>query len=96
MPKKKKFQSNVNIIWQIESNIHASVLLNINLLPKSDKMLDKPPIFFSTSLINSIIHEHSCKILFVIATIQGESSRQQLGLFAVMIRGSVLFSSSAV
>ena len=45
----------------------AHVLLNLlNLLQKRDKMLGKPCIlslfylFFTRSLINSIIHEHKC------------------------------------
>ena len=52
---------------QIESNIPALVLLNLlNSLRKKDKMLGKPHIlsFFPTRLINSIKHEHSCKILY--------------------------------
>ena len=47
--------------------ICAPVLLNVlNLLRKSDKMQGKPHIlsFFPTRLINSIKHEHSCKILY--------------------------------
>ena len=59
----------------------AHVLLNLlNELGKRDKMLGKPRIlslfpnslaslalylFFPTRLINSIKHEHSCKILYV-------------------------------
>ena len=78
-------QSNLNVIWSIESNIRAIVLLNIlNSLRKRDKMLGKPRIlslfpnlfnkfsaslafflFFPTCLINSIKHEHSCKILYL-------------------------------
>ena len=39
------FQSNLNVIWLIESNICALVLLNIlNSLPKRNKMLGKPRI----------------------------------------------------
>ena len=39
------FQSNLNAIWKIESNIHALVLSNLlNLLQKSDKMIGKPHI----------------------------------------------------
>ena len=41
-----RFQSNLNVIWQIESNIRALVLLNLlNSLRKRDKMLSKPRIF---------------------------------------------------
>ena len=45
----------------------ALVLLNLlNSLRKRDKMLGQPRIFFSpTRLINSIKHEHSCKILYL-------------------------------
>ena len=53
---------------KIESNIRAPVLLNLlNLLQKSDKMLDKPRIvsLFHNCLINSIKHENSCKILYL-------------------------------
>ena len=45
-------------VVQIESNIHAPVLLNLsNLLQKSDQMLSKPIILSlsATCLINSII-----------------------------------------
>ena len=35
----------LNVIWQIESNIRALVLLNLlNLMRKRDKMLGKPHI----------------------------------------------------
>ena len=47
----------------------APVLLKLlNSLWKSDKQLGKPPInpLFLTRLINSIKHEHSCKILYVV------------------------------
>ena len=39
----------------------------LNLLQKRDKMLSKPRIylFSQTHLINSIKHEHSCKILYI-------------------------------
>ena len=53
----------------IESNICAHVLLNLlNLLRKRNKILGKPRILSlsPTSLINSIKHEHSCKILYVL------------------------------
>ena len=37
--------SNFNVMWSIETNIHAPVLLNLlNLLRKRDKMLGKPHI----------------------------------------------------
>ena len=40
-----RFQSNLYVIWLIESNIHAPVLLNLsNSLRKNDKMLGKPRI----------------------------------------------------
>ena len=61
-----------NVIWSIESNIHAPVLLNsLNLLPKRDKCLTSLTfyLFSSTRLINSIKHEQSCKILSVDAKI---------------------------
>ena len=53
-------------ILKSESNIPAPVLLNLlNLLGKSVKMLGKHFIFSSPiCLINSIKHEHSCKILY--------------------------------
>ena len=48
----------------------AHVLLNLlNKLRKRDKMRGLPSIlsfFFATSLINSIIQEHKCKILFIV------------------------------
>ena len=38
-----RFQSNLNAIWYVESNIRAPVLLNLlNSLRTRDKMLDKP------------------------------------------------------
>ena len=44
------------------SNRSAHVLLNLlNELGEKDKMRD-----FATSLINLIIQEHECKILFII------------------------------
>ena len=51
-----------------ESDIRAPVLLNLlNLLQKRDKMLDISRILslFLTCLINSIKHEHKCKILYM-------------------------------
>ena len=47
-------------------DIHAPVKLNLlNLLRKSNNMLGKPQSpFSSTCLINSIKHEHSCKIIY--------------------------------
>ena len=47
----------------------ANVLLNLlNELGKRDEMQGLPSIylFFATSLINSIIQEHECYILFII------------------------------
>ena len=47
----------------------AHVLLNLlNKLRKSDKMQGLPAghRFFATTLINSIIQEYECKILFII------------------------------
>ena len=47
----------------------AHVLLNLlKELRKKDKMRGLPSIylFFATSLINSIIQEHECLILFII------------------------------
>ena len=42
-----RFESNVNVLWYIESNSHAPVLLNLlNLLRKSDKMLGKRLKFY--------------------------------------------------
>ena len=40
----------------------------IRLVAKSDKMRDKPRILSlsPTRLINSILHEHSCRILYII------------------------------
>ena len=51
----------------IESNNSAPALLNLShSLQKNDKMLCKYHILlFSTCLINSIKHEHSCKILYL-------------------------------
>ena len=56
-----------SVMWLIESCIRAPVLLNVlNSLGKSLRCSAKPRILFSpTRLINSIIHEHSCKILYV-------------------------------
>ena len=53
----------------IKSHSRAPVLLNLlNSLRKIDKMLDKScfciKYLFSTRLINSTKHEHSCKILY--------------------------------
>ena len=47
----------------------AHVLLNLsNELRKRDKMRGLPSILslFATSLINSIIQEHECQILFIV------------------------------
>ena len=47
----------------------AHILLNLlNELGKRDKMrgLQAFNLFFATSLINSIIQEHECKIIFII------------------------------
>ena len=58
-------------VWvSIEFNIHAPVFFNIlNSFQKSVKMFDKPCIYMyhlsPTCLINSIKHEHSCKILYI-------------------------------
>ena len=42
-PSKLRFQSSFRVIWLIQSNMHAPVLLNfLKLLRKRDKMLDKP------------------------------------------------------
>ena len=67
---KCKFLSNVNVMLYLESNIHdnihASVLLNLlSLLPKSNQMRGILTFyrFSQTRLINSINHEHSCKVL---------------------------------
>ena len=63
-----RFQSNLKVNMIKESNIHAHALLDLlNLLRKKDKMLGKPGILslFPTRLINSIKHEHSCKILYI-------------------------------
>ena len=50
--------------------MRARVLLNLlNELGKRYKMRGLPMfffLFFTTSLINSIIQEHECKILFII------------------------------
>ena len=51
-----------------EFNIRAPVLLNLlNSLRKRDQMLGKPRLYLlsSTRLINSIKHEHSCKIFYM-------------------------------
>ena len=50
---------------KIESNIRAPVSLNLlNSLRKSDKI----HIISPTCLINSIKHEHSCNILYLLRT----------------------------
>ena len=67
MQKKRDFKV-VLESYDIESNIHAPVLLNLsNLLRKRVKCeaCREFYLFFATSLINSIEHEHSCKILYV-------------------------------
>ena len=47
-----RFQSNLNVICYIESNMRALVLLNLlNLLRKRDKMLGKPHILFFPQLV---------------------------------------------
>ena len=43
----------------------------IKLVAKKDKMCDKALHFIS--LINDLIHEHSCKILHIVAFFQGSS-----------------------
>ena len=47
----------------------AHVLLNLsNKLGKRDKMACRAfYLFFATSLINSIIQDHECSILFIIS-----------------------------
>ena len=58
----------------MESNIRAPVFVNLlNSLQKSDKMLCKPRIlsFFLTRSINSIKHEHLCKILYYMDQLLG-------------------------
>ena len=60
-----RFQSNLNVI--IESNIRALVLLNLlNSLRKKIKCSAILSFYLlsQTRLINSIKHEHSCKILY--------------------------------
>ena len=43
-----QFLSNFNAIWQTESNICASVLLNLlNLLPKNDKYARQASYFIA-------------------------------------------------
>ena len=62
-----RFQGILNVINKIESNIRVPVLLNLlNSLRKRDKMLGKPRILSLFRLINSIKHEHSCKILHIV------------------------------
>ena len=60
---------NFDVMWLIESNICAPVLLNLlNLLQKSLKQFGSKPHILSfspTRLINSIKQEYSCKILYV-------------------------------
>ena len=60
------FQCNLYIIWRIESNIRASVLLNLLNFLKKKIMLSKPRILSlsATPEKNSAKHEHSCKILY--------------------------------
>ena len=50
----------------------------IKLVAKRGKMLGKPRILslFPTRLINSIKHEHSCKILYVICTVASAGNLQ--------------------
>ena len=44
-------QSNLNVIWSIESNIRALVLLNLlNSLRKRDNILDKPAFYLFPQL----------------------------------------------
>ena len=64
---KIRFCSNINVMLKlnVESNIHAPVLLNLSKLSqKRDKLLGKTYIsslfqISTTHLINSIKHEHS-------------------------------------
>ena len=51
----------------INFNLHSFITEFIKLVTKCDKMLGKSRIvfFFSAGLINSINHDHSCKILYV-------------------------------
>ena len=61
------------MIKLIKSCIRAPVLLNLlNSMGKTDKMLGKAShlMFSPTCSINSIIHKHSCKILYIITVIQ--------------------------
>ena len=55
--------------YDIESNIRAPVLLNLlNSLQKEIKCSASLAfyLFSPTRLINSVKHEHSCKVLYVI------------------------------
>ena len=57
-----------SVIWLIKTCIRAPVLLNLlNCWEKTIRCSAQPCIlsFSPTYLINSIIHEHSCKILYV-------------------------------
>ena len=63
-----RFQSNFNVMWQIECDIRAHVLSN--LLDKLGKEIKCEAriafyLFSQTCLINPIKHEHSCEILYV-------------------------------
>ena len=52
----------------IEACIRAPVLLNLlDTLGKTDKMLGTAShlILSPTRLINSVIHEHSCKVVYI-------------------------------
>ena len=67
-----RYQSNLN---DIESNIHALVLLNLlNSLRKRDKCSQSLAfyLFSSARLIHSISHEYSSKILYVYSQIQSD------------------------
>ena len=67
----------------IEYNTRAPVLLNFsNSLRKRDKILGKPRIylFFLTHIINSIKHEHSCKIPYIQYGSQKNNKRAQVAL----------------
>ena len=59
-----------------ERTIRAPVLLNLlNLLQKMIKCLASLTFYrFSTHLIDSIIYEHSCKILFLLVSVAGPHS----------------------
>ena len=78
-----RFLNNFNVMWYIESNIRAPVLLTLlNSLRKGHKCAASLAfyLFFSTCLIHPIKYDYSCKILCIKYEVD-ENCDQNLDLF---------------